>query len=233
MPVLQGQIIISGTVYDSTKLYGVTNVLVSSTGGNAVYTDSLGIYSIKVSDADSLSFFYRHKSTIKFPVHTISNYNEFDVSLRVGLHEKYKPLKEVIVYSKNYHQDSVENRLQYAKIFNYERPGLHSSSGDGGPPGLDVDDLIHIFRFRKNKQNLAFRKRLITQEEDNYVNYKFNTVLIKRMTGLRDTLLEKYKNIYRPSYAFAVSSSEIEFYQYILATAKEFKRLEGISGPVN
>ncbi len=100
------QILISGTVYDSTKIYGVSGVLVKSSGGSTSFTDSLGLYRIYVAESDSISFNYRNKPTVKFPVKTISNYNEFNISLRVRVFEKYRPLKEVIVYSKSYRQDS-------------------------------------------------------------------------------------------------------------------------------
>lgn len=226
---LAGQIMISGTVYDSTKIYGVTGVFVKSTGGSTAFTDSVGIYHIYVAEPDSISFTYRNKPTIKFPVKTIMNYNEFNISLRVRVFEKYRPLKEVIVYSKSYKQDSAENRLTYSKIFDSKKPGLHSTFTPGSPPGLDLDQLINIFHFRRNKQNLAFQKRMIEQEQENYINYRFNGVLVKRITGLSGTLLETYLFRYRPSYGFVISSTQLEFYEYILNTSYEFKKLNGIN----
>jgi hypothetical protein len=95
-----GQIIVSGTVYDSTKVYSVSGVQVKSTNGSFTFTDSAGIYHIKVSDKDSISFFYGNKPTMKFPVTTISDYGQFDISLRVGVKEKYKPLKEIFIFLK-------------------------------------------------------------------------------------------------------------------------------------
>ncbi|MEO6289362.1 MAG: hypothetical protein ABIO76_05555, partial [Ginsengibacter sp.] len=77
------QLTISGTVYDSTKLYVVPAVNVSSTSGLTTVTDSLGAYHINVSKIDSISFLYKGKSTVKFPVETMDNYNSFDISLRI------------------------------------------------------------------------------------------------------------------------------------------------------
>ena len=222
-----GQIIISGTVYDSTKLYSVSGVLVKSTGGAFSYTDSMGIYHIQVTDKDSISFFYTNKPTLKFPVNTITNYNEFDISLRVRVKEKYKPLKEIVIFS-NYKRDSAENRLAYSKIFDYDKPGIRSTYTPGSSAGFDLDELINIFRFRRNKQHLQFQKRLIEQEQDRYVDYRFSTKLLKRVTGLTDTMLDKYKIEYRPSYEFITSVSEVEFYEYILITSEKFKKDEGL-----
>lgn len=209
-----GQIVISGTVYDSTTLYSVKEVLVKSTGGAKAFTDSAGIYHINVSEKDSIYFFYADKYTAKFPVTSISNYTHFDISLRVRLHEKYKPLKEVIVYSKSFRQDSMENRIEYDKAFEFTKPQLSS----------DINELISIFQFKRNKQKLHFQKRLIEQEQDRYIDYKFNTKLIKRITGLQGADLEKYKFQYRPSYQFLSVASEVDFYEYILSTAARYKK---------
>ncbi len=225
---VKGQIIISGTVYDSTKLFAVRGVLVKSTGGSTAFTDTLGAYHIPVTEKDSISFYYNNKPTQKFPVSSIGNYNDFDISLQVHVFEKFKLLKEVKVYSKNYRQDSAENRLIYSKIFSYQKPGISSTYTPGSPPGFDLDELINIFRFRKNKMNLAFQKRLLEEEQDKYVDFKFNTVLLKRVTGLSGDLVEKYKKEYKPPYEFVVSATELEFYEYILNSSGQFKKREGI-----
>jgi len=223
-----GQTIISGRVYDSTKLYVVPGVIVKSTGGGSTITDSLGTYHINTNENDSISFYYANKPTQKFPVKSINNYNDFDISLQVRVFEKYRLLKEVKIFSKSYRQDSAENRLSYSKIFDYQKPGLRSTYTPGSPPGIDINELINIFRFRRNKQNLAFQKRLLAEEEDKYVNYKFNNTLIKRVTGLTGNSLEKYMFTYKPTYEFIITSSELEFYEYILNTAETFKKHEGL-----
>lgn len=222
------QIIISGTVYDSTKLYSVPGVIVKSTGGSSTITDSLGAYHIAADEKDSLMFYYAHKSTQKFPVKSMGNYNEFNISLQVHVFEKYKLLKEIKIFTKNYRQDSAENRLTYSKVFNYEKPRLQSGYTPGSPPGLDINELINIFRFRRNKMNLAFQKRLVLEEEDKYINYRFNAALLKRITGLTGIALEKYKLQYRPSYEFLITTPELEFYEYIINTSNRFKKQEGL-----
>lgn len=223
-----GQIVISGTVYDSSKLYVVPGVNVAATSGVLTTTDSLGAYHINVSENDSLSFFYKGKSTVKFPVKTIGNYTAFDISLRIKVTAKYKLLQGVTVFSDTYHLDSTQNRMEYAKIFNLEKPGLRSTSTPGEPPGLDIDELINMFRFKKNKQNLAFQKRLVEDEQDRYVDYRFNSRLIHRITGLGGDTLARYKKLYRPSYSFVVSSTLAQFYEYLLNTSYSFKKEEGI-----
>jgi hypothetical protein len=73
-------------------------------------------------------------------------------------------LKEVIVKPRNYKMDSIQNRIDYAKAFDWEKPKLKGiSSGElGTAAGFDLDAIIHMFQFRKNKSNEAFRERLIS-----------------------------------------------------------------------
>ncbi|HVZ95709.1 MAG TPA: hypothetical protein VG847_02460 [Chitinophagaceae bacterium] len=225
------QITLSGTVYDSTRVYGVPGVIVSGASGNKAITDSLGAYHINVTKDDSISFAYRGKSTQKFPVATIDDYSSFDISLWVRIDSKYKVLKGVTVYADTYQQDSIENRMEYSKIFDYEKPGLSSTYDPGGAAGIDLDALINAFNHAKNKENLAFHKRLIEEEQDHYVKYRFNARLVRRITGLSGDTLKKFMQLYMPSYDFIANSTLIQFYQYILNASYAFKREEGI--PLN
>jgi hypothetical protein len=221
-----GQIIISGTVFDSSKIYVVPGVDVSSTSGLHTTTDSLGAYHINVSEKDSIRFSFRGKSTVPFAVKTMSDYSGFDISLRVRVNAKYKLLQGVTVFSDTYYRDSSENRMEYSKIFDYEKPGISSTFEPGGPAGLDLDALIGIFNYSKKRENLAFQKRLVQDEEDKYIDYRFNPKLIHRMTGLGGDTLKRYIKLYKPTYYFIVSSSLAELYQYILNTSYAFKKEE-------
>ncbi|MEO7801880.1 MAG: hypothetical protein ABIR81_07765 [Ginsengibacter sp.] len=226
--VSHSQITVSGTVYDSTKLYSLSNVKVTSTGGDTTKTDSAGVYHLKVNPGDSISFYYKDKSTLNFAVNTIAETNAFDISLLVRARERYKPLKEIYVFS-SYKKDSAENRITYGKTFNYNKPTLRSTYTPGYTAGLDVNELINIFRFRRNKHELQFQKRLLQEEEDKYVSYRFNARLIKRVTGLSGDMLTKYMAEYKPDYEFVTGVSEVEYYEYILGTAATFKKQNNIN----
>ena len=217
--------LISGTVYDSTKLYGVKGVIVRTNSGNFYITDSTGAYHINTTDKDSIYFQYANKPTQKFAVWQIADHGAFDISLPVRVQEKYKTLKGVVIFSRSYKQDSIANRVQYSKAFDYHKPGLSSTMSPGTPPGLDIGELIRIFQFRRNKQRQAFQDRLIAEEQEKYVNAKFNAPLLKRITGLSGDQLQLYRTMYRPPYEFAVMSSELQFYEYILNSSYEFKKM--------
>ena len=222
------QIVISGTVYDSSRLYVIPGVDVYTTSGSYTTTDSLGAYHISVLKDDSIRFFFNGKSTIKFPVEGIKNYTAFDISVRARVKEKYKLLKGITVFTDTYRVDSLENRITYSKVFGRENPTIRSNYEPGGPAGFDLDELIGIFQFRKNKQNQAFKNRLVQDEQERYVDYRFNSREITRITGLKGDTLLRYKKLHRPSYLFVLTSTLAEFYEYILNTSYAFKKEEGI-----
>jgi len=220
-----GQLTISGTVYDSTKTVPVVNVLVKSSNGTQAITDSSGHYEIVTSDKDSLTFIYNNKPTAKFAVKQIPNIGNFDISLHIRVVEKFKTMKEVKVYSKNFRQDSIENRQYYRKIFGYEKPGISSSINPGsGTVGLDLGEFINIFRFKRNKQLRKMQDRLLEQEQENYIKYRFNKAAVKRITQLEGADLENFMTLYRPDFEFTQMASTVEFYQYILNASYQFKK---------
>ena len=68
--------------------------------------------------------------------------------------------------------------------------------------GFDLDEIINMFRFRRNKSMANFQKRLLQQEEDSYIDYRFNKGLVRRLTLLTGNELDSFMRLYRPSYIF-------------------------------
>jgi hypothetical protein len=224
---VNAQYFISGTVFDNSKKNYVEAAKVISTGGLFSITDSVGHYNILVHDTDSIYFTYNNKPTQKFAVSKITNQGQFDISLRVAVESRFSYLKEVIVYSKTYKQDSVENRKEYADVFDRSKPGLSSSITPDGAVGADLDQLINIFRFRRNQRLKAFKARLEDQEQEKYINFRFNRLFVQRITGLAGKDLDSFMVWYRPSYDFLSMSSELQFNQYILNASYQYRKLVG------
>lgn len=213
-----------GTVYDYTNRHPIDAVSVFCTCGRGVVTDSSGQYVIRVSPKDSIYFSYLGKNTMKYPVDTISNVSAFEV----GLHIDVKWLPEVKVLSHNYKFDSIQNRKDYAKVFNYKKPGLDiSRSSSTYVPGsvtvgLDLDQLINMFRFRRNRQMQSFQNRLLKQEEDKYIDHRYNVPFVGELTGLQDPELETFMNIYRPDYELLQEMNDLELGYYIQLCYKDY-----------
>ena len=74
------QVKISGNVYDISKYRPLEAVSVLTSRGTGTASDSLGHYSVIVSENDSIWFSYLNKPTPKFAVKSIGNKEKFDVS---------------------------------------------------------------------------------------------------------------------------------------------------------
>ncbi|HVU55252.1 MAG TPA: hypothetical protein VHD83_09365 [Puia sp.] len=217
-----GQVQIAGTVYDKSMLYGMRGVSVMGVSGTGAITDSLGHYHIRLAAGDSIYFSYLGRATSKFPVKDIPLGFPFDMSLEVAVDS----LPSVFVRSGNYREDSLQNRKDYKKIFDYETDyltGMKSNRrGSGLGIGLDFDLLLDG---KKNRRMLAFQQRLEEEEKDKYIDHRFTRALVKRVTGLQSPALDTFMRQYRPSYDFIQScETEYEFYKYILQWSQFFEK---------
>lgn len=214
------QLTVKGTVFDSSRRNTVEAVTVQTTSGHFTMTDSMGRYSVPVNEKDSVWFSYLGKPTPKYPVAKMQDISQFNISLLL----KTNVMREVRIRSRNYKEDSVQNRKDYAKVFNWRRPNLETlTSVTNTGVGFDLQEIIRVFQFRKNRSMQRFRERLIEQEQEKYVDYRFNRGLIKRLTGLEGAQLEEFIKQYKPTYAFVVTAPEYDFQLYIKQAGEEFK----------
>jgi hypothetical protein len=89
--------------------------------------------------------------------------------------------------------------------------------------GADLDEIINMFRFRRNRQIKAFQARLEQQEQDSYVNHRFNRNFVRRITHLNGSELDTFMVRYLPTYEFASMADEVSFTRYILNSSYAFK----------
>ena len=140
------QVKISGRVFDISGKVPLEAVSVLSSSGNGTVSDSDGRYTIVLNEQDSIWFSYLTKPTNKYLVRTIPNKENFEIAL----HVYPTTLKEIRFTPKNYRMDSIQNRQEYAKAFNFRKPGIETSINPGGGVGMDINSLISMFQFRKN-----------------------------------------------------------------------------------
>ncbi|HXL58564.1 MAG TPA: hypothetical protein VN958_20015 [Chitinophagaceae bacterium] len=209
---------LSGTVYDYFNKKPLDAVTVQTSTGSKTITDSIGKFVIMVSKEDSVWFSYLSKNTQKYPVDTISDLSNFEVALYVAANW----LPAVKVRNSNYTFDSLQNRLEYAKVFNFRKPGLKLSSPSPSSyvpgsvtAGLDLDELINIFRFKRNHQLLSMQERLIEEEQDKYINHRFTKYLVHKLTPLSGYELDSFMAIIKPSYELLQTMNDIELGYYI------------------
>lgn len=216
------QVIIKGRVYDISRTQPLSSVSVLSTSGTGTVTDSMGNYTLLVNETDSIWFSYLNKPTPKFAVSGINKFNGFDIALHVPVTE----LREVKVTPRNYKRDSIQNRLDYAKAFDFHKPGISLSNPSNGSfgVGLDLDAFINMFNFRKNKRMAHFQQRLLQEEQDKFIDHRFTRALVRKITKLSGDEQEDFMKKYRPTLDFTRTATDYEFDEYIKLAWQEYEK---------
>ena len=218
---------VSGVVYDISGRRPIEAVIVFSNSNHA-FSDSLGRYTINVKAKDSIWFSLFGKATHKYPIDTIEDLRNFNVMIHVTGFD----LPEVRVRNSYYKLDSIQNRMDYAKYFNYQAPGIKLSGGQQlfGPNGLtigfDLDEIINMFRVKRNRNLQFLQKRLLSQEQEKYVGYRFTKRFVIKLTHLEGEELERFMNFCRPSYEVLGLLNDLELGYYIQKKFEEFKKTE-------
>lgn len=123
-------------------------------------------------------------------------------------------LKEVDIKGKSldYFSDSIRYDKTYGHI-------LRSESFND----LNAAAMPLAYLSKKNRERWAFQEMYKQWEEQKYIDFVFNTSLVKRITYLQGNDLDLFMKIYRPSYSFLKTASTYEFLDYIKKSYYEFK----------
>jgi hypothetical protein len=223
---VNSQVLIQGKVFDISKKTPLESVAVLTTSGRGAITDSTGFYSLNARETDTVYFSYMGKNTNRFAVKDITERSNFNISIHVVSNE----LPGVTVRSRNYLIDSIQNRKDYAKAFNYKRPALSVVTNRNYTPGgvgaaFDLDAIINMFRFKYNRQMLSLQRRLVQQEQDKYIDKRFSKWFVTRLTKLQGGSLDSFMVYYRPDYDFLLSVNDIELGVYIEESYRHFERV--------
>jgi len=144
----------------------------------------------------------------------------FDIALQVNV----PVMREVKIRPRNYKQDSMQNRVDYANIFNYQKPKLKAVTPQyGAAAGFDLDEIVNMFRFKHNRSMQSFQKRLLLEEQEKFIDHRFNKALVRRLTSSKEPVLDSFMRIYRPSYRFTLLAGDYDFQRYIKDSFTRFK----------
>jgi len=224
--IAKAQIQVQGRVFDISKKTPLESVAVLTSSGKGTLTDSMGRFSVYARETDTIYFSYVGKNTNKFLVKDIADPLNFDISLHIVANE----LPGVTVRTRNYLLDSIQNRKDYAKVFNFKRPTLSVVTDRNYTPGgvgaaFDLDAIINIFRFKYNRRMESLQKRLLQQEQDKYIDKRFSKWFITKLTGAKGATLDSFMMFYRPTYELLLQLNDLELGVYIQEAYKQFDRI--------
>jgi hypothetical protein len=211
---------VKGVIFDFSQKNPLEAVSVMSTSGTGTVTDVYGRYSIWVKATDSLFFSYQGRETGKYPVLKMEDVRQFNMALHVQVYA----LPNVIVRPPNYQMDSLMNRMEYAKYFEYSKPNPLKSINVGPTGvGMDPNEIINMFRFKRNRALASLQRRLVTEEQDKYIDFRFNKKFVTELTGMKGEELNQFMRKYRPPYDFVAITNQLEFGYYIQQCYKKEK----------
>jgi len=158
-----------------------------------------------------------------FPVIDIRGTTSFNVSIDVV----GPALMPVYVSHNNYYMDSLLNRRENRENFDFQKGiGLRNlymmPGGKALMVGVSLDfDLFFNRDTRKSKE--LMQRWLLEQEQDKYIDHRFNGIVVRKITGLDSADLATFMKTYRPTYEFVQSfATDWEFYQFSKDCSKSF-----------
>lgn len=78
---------------------------------------------------------------------------------------------------------------------------------------------------------LAFQQRLISDEQNKYIDHRYTKYLVKRLTNLDGDELNKFMDFYRPSYDEVLMMNDLELGYYIEQCFKNYEFLKNHKQP--
>lgn len=205
------QVIVSGKIYDAREhiiLPGVSVQRLHSRDG--LQSDEHGRYYIHANTGDTLRFSFLGYAARDLIIPQAAEIYSEDIYL---LPKEFNLPGVNVMALRDYHKDSVENRITNAELFDYHQRSAGSKFAEQVLEPLGIKQTYHRAHHLNTKSR--FQDRLIDQEQQNYINQHYTKELVSSLTGLQGSALNDFMQRYRPSYDFLINASEYEFLEQI------------------
>lgn len=125
--------------------------------------------------------------------------------------------------TRNYQLDSIKRREEYSFILDRKHPvKLWNEKRAGDAPGLSFSPIGYFSTAERRKRRL--KRRLIREEEDYYIDYRFPPARVAQLTRLKGDSLQTFIFRYRPSYRFCRNASNQDILLYINDKLKLYRK---------
>jgi len=228
---------LSGIVKDATTRLPIQNAQII-TSSATVLTDQTGKFNVaSISIGSKIAIRILGYETLEL---IVSNQMLTD-SARIYLKQSVFTLKEVAIQTKrNYKNDSLRLRKEYAAVFAYKPPDFTDMFIKVDPSyrspfaNINPNSTASILKFnvlsafslfgKKNKSTAKFKSLLVKDEEANYVDQLFSKEKVQELTKLEGNDLADFMNKYRPSILDLKKMTGYEMVQYIKKSYAEFSK---------
>lgn len=202
-----------GVIKDSITLTPIANAAIhNKTGKKATYSNENGLFQLMTHAGDTI-FYYA-------PGFMDGHYVVQDSRVQMDTVEIWlKPkVKEdlpgvfVSTYTyKDYQADSAQRMKEFVEEVGLKLPTF-SKSNSGAGLGIGLDGLFS----KKNKQKKKAYETFKDDEEQRYIDFRFNKVLIHNYSGLKGAKLSEFMSKYRPTYDWLRENTDAEALKYYI-----------------
>ena len=216
-----GQQFLTGKVFKANSTEHLVSVSVHNiTQQRYDLSEEDGSYRMQAAPGDHISF-----SSVGYKADTVTvTASLLTAAYPVYLDVRAQTLQSVRVGQfSNYQLDSVDRRKEYAWVYGHENTPKLAKDRQGAD-GVGV--TLNIFRNTSSaaKQRIKLEKRLEKEEEEYYVDSRYNKDYVSKITKLKGDSLSEFMRKFRPSYDYCRKAANVDILVYISDSYKTYMK---------
>jgi hypothetical protein len=211
---------LTGKVY----VKGSTDTLISVSIHNITtqrydLSDEDGSYRIQATPGDHIAF-----SSVGHKTDTITvTASILTAAYPIYLEIKPQTLTAVRVGEfNNYQLDSMDRRKEYAWVYDHGTTPRFDQDRKGDGVGVQMNIFRNASTSAKQRERLE--KRLQKEEQDYYVEFRYNKDYVAKITHLQGDSLKTFMKKYRPSYDYCRKAAMVDILVYINDCYKQYMK---------
>ncbi|GGA91372.1 hypothetical protein GCM10011511_13390 [Puia dinghuensis] len=217
----RAQQFLTGKVYKENSTETLLSVSIHNiTQQRYDLSDEDGSYRIQAAPGDHIAF-----SSVGYKADTITvTTSMLTAAYPVYMDVRPQTLQAVRVGElSNYQLDSVDRRKEYAWVYGHDNTPRMAKDRQGAD-GVGV--TLNIFRNTSSaaKQRIHLEKRLEKEEQDYYVDFRYNKDYVSKITKLKGDSLTEFMRRYRPSYDYCRRAANVDILVYISDSYKQYMK---------
>ena len=202
-----------GVVKDSLTLTPIANVSLQNTSSQRhSSTGDRGLFQILVAQGDTIRYYapgfasgYYVVPNKKLRMDTV------EIWLQPMVHENLPGVFVSTYTYKDYQADSASRMKNFVEEVGFKTPTF-SKSNSGAGLGIGLDAIFS----KKNKQKQRAYELFKDDEQQRYIDFRFNKILVHQYSGLRGEKLQDFMHRYRPTYEWLRDNMDAEALKYYI-----------------
>jgi hypothetical protein len=213
--------LLTGKVFKKNSTEGIPSVSIHNiTEQRYDLSDEDGSYKITAAPGDHIAF-----SSVGYIADTVTvTASLLTTFTPIYLEIRPQNLQAVRVGEyNNYQLDSMDRRKEYAWVYDHDNTPRMAKDRQGSD-GVGV--TLNIFRNSGTaaQQRVHLKKRLEKEEQDYYIDFRYNKDYVAKITKLKGDSLQQFMQRYRPSYDYCRKAANVDILVYISDSYKQFMK---------